>query len=74
MLPDQSEGTPEEEVAERLTSAEVREALHSLSGRERMVLGLRFGLMDGRARTLAEVSKEYRPPARSIPARRPVGI
>jgi RNA polymerase sigma factor (sigma-70 family) len=58
MLPDQSEETPEEEVAERQTSAEVREALRSLSERERMVLVLRFGLMDGRERTLAEVSKE----------------
>jgi RNA polymerase primary sigma factor len=36
----------------------VREALRSLSERERMVLVLRFGLMDGRERTLAEVSKE----------------
>jgi RNA polymerase primary sigma factor len=58
MLPDQSEGTPEEEVAERLASAEVREALRSLSERERMVLVLRFGLTDGRERTLAEVSKQ----------------
>src|ERR671937_732426 len=58
MLPDQNEETPEEEVAERQTSAEVREALRSLSERERMVLVLRFGLLDGRERTLAEVSKE----------------
>ncbi|HKC72911.1 MAG TPA: RNA polymerase sigma factor RpoD/SigA [Chloroflexota bacterium] len=58
MLPDHSEETPEEEVAERQTSAEVREALRSLSERERMVLVLRFGLIDGRERTLAEVSKE----------------
>jgi RNA polymerase primary sigma factor len=58
MLPDHSEETPEEEVAERQTSAEVREALRSLSERERTVLVLRFGLLDGRERTLAEVSKE----------------
>jgi RNA polymerase primary sigma factor len=34
-------------------------ALDSLSGRERRVLQLRFGLEDGRARTLEEVGKEF---------------
>jgi RNA polymerase sigma factor (sigma-70 family) len=58
MLPDHNEETPEQEVADRLTSTEVREALRSLSDRERQVLVLRFGLVDGRERTLAEVSKE----------------
>ena len=32
--------------------------LDSLTGRERRVLQLRFGLEDGRARTLEEVGKE----------------
>jgi RNA polymerase primary sigma factor len=31
----------------------------SLTGRERRVLQLRFGLEDGRARTLEEVGKEF---------------
>ena len=33
--------------------------LHSLSTRERQVLELRFGLRDGRSRTLEEVGKEF---------------
>ena len=33
--------------------------LDSLTGRERRVLRLRFGLEDGRARTLEEVGKEF---------------
>ena len=33
--------------------------LDSLTGRERRVLQLRFGLEDGRARTLEEVGKEF---------------
>ena len=33
--------------------------LDSLTGRERRVLPLRFGLEDGRARTLEEVGKEF---------------
>jgi len=37
----------------------VAAVLNSLTGRERRVLQLRFGLEDGRARTLEEVSKEF---------------
>jgi RNA polymerase primary sigma factor len=37
----------------------VEEALDSLNERERDVLKLRFGLVDGRARTLEEVGKEF---------------
>ena len=33
--------------------------LDSLTGRERRVLQLRFGLEDGRARTLEEVGREF---------------
>ena len=33
--------------------------LNSLTGRERRVLQLRFGLQNGRARTLEEVGKEF---------------
>ena len=36
-----------------------RRSLDSLSGRERRVLQLRFGLEDGRPRTLEEVGKEF---------------
>ena len=34
--------------------------LSTLTPREEMVLKLRFGLEDGRARTLAEVGKEFK--------------
>jgi DNA-directed RNA polymerase sigma subunit (sigma70/sigma32) len=37
----------------------VGRVLDSLSGRERRVLQLRFGLENGRARTLEEVGKEF---------------
>ena len=33
--------------------------LHTLTPREEQVLKLRFGLMDGRPRTLEEVGKEF---------------
>ena len=38
---------------------QVAAVLDSLTGRERRVLQLRFGLEDGRARTLEEVGKEF---------------
>ena len=38
---------------------QVEEVLDSLSGRERRVLQLRFGLDDGRQRTLEEVGHEF---------------
>jgi RNA polymerase primary sigma factor len=37
----------------------VAAVLNSLTGRERRVLQLRFGLQNGRARTLEEVGKEF---------------
>ena len=38
---------------------QVEEVLDSLTGRERRVLQLRFGLDDGRQRTLEEVGHEF---------------
>ncbi len=38
---------------------ELGNALASLTDRERQVVRLRFGLQDGRARTLEEVGKEF---------------
>ena len=43
----------------QLLKEQVEAVLDSLSGRERRVLQLRFGLEDGRARTLEEVGKEF---------------
>ena len=46
---------PEDAVADRMMKEKLMEVLQSLSSREREVLMLRFGLRDGRARTLEEV-------------------
>jgi RNA polymerase primary sigma factor len=50
---------PAEAAANRLLKEQVASVLDSLTGRERRVLQLRFGLEDGRARTLEEVGKEF---------------
>ncbi|MBF6606650.1 MAG: sigma-70 family RNA polymerase sigma factor, partial [Chloroflexi bacterium] len=43
----------------QLLKEQVEAVLDSLTGRERRVLQLRFGLEDDRARTLEEVGKEF---------------
>jgi RNA polymerase primary sigma factor len=50
---------PEEVVTEQLLKEQVSRVLDSLEGREERVLRLRFGLDDGRPRTLEEVGKEF---------------
>jgi RNA polymerase primary sigma factor len=50
---------PDEVVAEQLLKEQVSKVLDSLEGREERVLRLRFGLDDGRPRTLEEVGKEF---------------
>ena len=50
---------PAEAAASQLLKEHVAAVLDSLTGRERRVLQLRFGLEDGRARTLEEVGKEF---------------
>ncbi len=57
LLPDEDEESPEEEVDNHLTAAQMRAALRSLSDREREVLALRFGLADGREYSLGEVGQ-----------------
>ena len=50
---------PADAATNQLLREQVDSVLASLSGRERRVLELRFGLVDGRARTLEEVGKEF---------------
>jgi RNA polymerase sigma factor RpoD-like protein len=50
---------PAEAASHQLLKEQVEAVLDSLTGRERRVLKLRFGLEDGRARTLEEVGKEF---------------
>ncbi len=50
---------PEEAVADQMLKEQVERVLDSLEGREERVLRLRFGLDDGRPRTLEEVGSEF---------------
>jgi RNA polymerase primary sigma factor len=50
---------PAEAASQELLREQVDSVLNSLSERERDVLRLRFGLVDGRNRTLEEVGKEF---------------
>jgi RNA polymerase primary sigma factor len=50
---------PPDAATHLLLQEQVATVLGSLTGRERRVLQLRFGLEDGRARTLEEVGKEF---------------
>jgi RNA polymerase primary sigma factor len=43
-----------------LLQEQLESVLHSLSDREKKVIQLRFGLLDGHPRTLAEVGREFR--------------
>ena len=46
-------------ASHQLLKEQVEDVLDSLTGRERRVLQLRFGLDDGRQRTLEEVGREF---------------
>ena len=50
---------PAEAAAFALLREQLGEVMDTLTSRERKVLSLRFGLEDGRARTLEEVGKEF---------------
>ena len=52
--------TPPEAAAYTLLGEQLSEVLDTLTEREQKVLRLRFGLDDGRARTLEEVGKEFK--------------
>jgi RNA polymerase primary sigma factor len=58
-IEDQAAPAPAEAASHQLLKEQVEDVLDSLSGRERRVLQLRFGLDDGRQRTLEEVGREF---------------
>ena len=58
-IPDDDAPAPAEAAAYSLLKEQIEEVLSSLNEREQKVLKLRFGLEDGRARTLEEVGKEF---------------
>ena len=58
-IPDDDAPAPDISAAYSLLKEQIEEVLGSLNEREQKVLKLRFGLEDGRARTLEEVGKEF---------------
>jgi RNA polymerase primary sigma factor len=58
-LPDDSALAPADAASNQMLKEQVMDVLNSLTTRERKVLELRFGLEDGRSRTLEEVGREF---------------
>jgi len=58
-IEDETTLSPFEAASRELLKGHIDEVLQSLNPRERKVLELRFGLKDGRTRTLEEVGKEF---------------
>jgi RNA polymerase primary sigma factor len=58
-IEDRATMAPADAASRELLKAQLNSVLNELSDRERRVLLLRFGLEDGRARTLEEVGKEF---------------
>ena len=58
-IPDEDALAPSEAAAYSLLKEQLEDVLCTLNEREQKVLKLRFGLEDGRARTLEEVGKEF---------------
>jgi RNA polymerase primary sigma factor len=59
LIADEQAVSPYERAVETLTTEALREALESLSYRERRVIELRFGLGDQQPRTLDEVGRRF---------------
>ena len=58
-IPDEDAPAPAEAASRTLLKEQLSEILGTLTPREEKVLRLRFGLEDGRSRTLEEVGKEF---------------
>jgi len=58
-IEDQDASAPMDAAAKELLNEQVRASLDVLNERERQVLELRFGLVDGKAHTLEEVSQHF---------------
>jgi len=58
-IPDDDAPAPSEVASHTLLKEQLNEVLSTLTPREEKVLKLRFGLEDGRSRTLEEVGKEF---------------
>ena len=58
-IPDEDASEPSEAASFSLLKEQLMEVLETLTPREKKVLELRFGIVDGRTRTLEEVGKEF---------------
>lgn len=58
-IPDEDAPAPADAASHTLLKEQLEEVLETLTEREEKVLKLRFGLEDGRSRTLEEVGKEF---------------
>ena len=58
-IPDEDTPAPAEAAASTILREVIERELHTLTPREEHVIKLRFGLYDGRTRTLEEVGKEF---------------
>jgi RNA polymerase primary sigma factor len=58
-IPDEDASEPAEAASFTLLKEQLSEVLNTLTPREEKVLRLRFGIEDGRTRTLEEVGKEF---------------
>ena len=58
-IEDRTAIAPADAASHQLLKEQVEDVLHTLSEREAKVLQLRFGLEDGRSRTLEEVGKDF---------------
>ena len=58
-IEDRNAPAPADAASFQLLKEQVNEVLHTLTEREARVLQLRFGLQDGRSRTLEEVGREF---------------
>jgi RNA polymerase primary sigma factor len=58
-IPDDDAPAPSESASFTLLREQLLEVMNTLTPREKTVLQLRFGLGDGKARTLEEVGKEF---------------
>ncbi len=58
-IPDEDASEPSEAASFSLLKEQLMEVLGTLTPREKKVLELRFGIVDGRTRTLEEVGKEF---------------
>jgi RNA polymerase primary sigma factor len=59
LIEDRNALAPPESTSRQLLKEQIGEVLQTLTPREQRVLQLRFGLEDGRSRTLEQVGKEF---------------